>query len=159
MQSMRAFLNHLINYARLFPAASFGICNDQIAETLHAGMKVVQDCCLMVEYGDLHRIVEIDLIDDADEPDPQRYTSGERAKDVAKERDTLSRVQLGRSDFFGPAAHGDSRAAGSPQVAHPLNLAPGCPDPAPTCDLDDRQRRGARQAALPAANGDQRIGT
>jgi hypothetical protein len=38
--------------------------------------------------GDPYRIVEIDLIDGADETDSQRYTSSEWAKDVAKERDT-----------------------------------------------------------------------
>ena len=51
MQSMQAFLNHLIDYARLFPSASSDIRNDQVAETLAgAGIKVVQDRCLMVDH-------------------------------------------------------------------------------------------------------------
>jgi hypothetical protein len=81
--------------------------------------------------GGLHRIVEIDLIEGADEPDPERYASGERTKDVAKERDSLCRVQLGRSYFFFPAAHDDGRAAGSAQVAYPLDVAPEGLDPTP----------------------------
>ena len=60
-------------------------------------------------------------------------------------------------DLFLPAAHGDGRAAGRAQVAHPVDLAPRGPDPAPARDVDDRQRRGARQAALAAANGDEPV--
>src|SRR5215217_626740 len=63
--------------------------------------------------GGPHRIVEIDLIDGADEPDPERDAAGERTKDVAKERDALGWVQLGGGDVFFAAAHGDGRATGS----------------------------------------------
>jgi hypothetical protein len=105
----------------------------------------------------LHRIVEIDLIEGADEPDSERDASSERPKDVAKERDALCRVQLGGGDFFFLAAHGDGRAAGSAQVADPLDVAPGGPDPAPPRDFDDGHGRSARQAALPAANGDEPV--
>jgi hypothetical protein len=109
--------------------------------------------------GSFHRMVEIDTIDDANEPDTERYASRVRTEDVAKEANSLCRVQLGRPYLVFPAAHRDSRAAGSAQIAHPLDLAPGGPDPTPASYLNDRQRRGARQAALPAANGDQPIGT
>jgi hypothetical protein len=104
-------------------------------------------------------MVEIDTIDDANEPDTERHVSGVRTEDVAKEANSLCRVQLGRAHFLFPAAHRDRRAAGSAQVAHPLDLAPGGPDPTPASYLNDRQGRGARQAALPAANGDEPIGT
>jgi hypothetical protein len=109
--------------------------------------------------GRFHRMVEIDTIDDANEPDTERHGSGVRTEDVAKEANSLCRVQLGRAHFLFPAAHRDRRAAGSAQIAHPLDLAPGGPDPTPASYLNDRQRRGARQAALPAANGDEPIGT
>jgi hypothetical protein len=109
--------------------------------------------------GRFHRMVEIDTVDDANEPDTERHASRVRTEDVAKEADSLCRVQLGRAHFLFPAAHRDRRAAGSAQIAHPLDLAPGGPDPTPASYLNDRQRRGARQAALPAANGDQPIGT
>src|SRR5829696_3389423 len=82
--------------------------------------------------GGLNRIVEIDLIDGADEPNPERYPSGERTEEVAKERDAPARVQLGRRDLVFPAAYDDGRTAGSAQVAHPLDVAPRGPDPAPT---------------------------
>ena len=65
--------------------------------------------------GRFHRMVEIDPIDDANEPDTEWHASRERTEDVAKELDSLCRVQLGRTDFFFPAAHGDGRAAGSAQ--------------------------------------------
>src|SRR5215207_333372 len=94
--------------------------------------------------GGLHRIVEIDLIEGADEPDPERYASGERTEDVAKERDSLCWVQLGRGDLFFLAAHDDGRTAGSAQIAHPLDVAPGGQDPAPARDLDDGHGGGAR---------------
>src|SRR5262249_47724825 len=102
-------------------------------------------------------MVEIDPIDDANEVDSERDASRERTKDVAKEPNSLCRVQLGRSCFFIPAAHGDRRAACSAQIAHPLDLPPGGPDPTPAGGPDDRHRRSARQAALPAANGDEPI--
>ena len=62
--------------------------------------------------GRFHRIVEIHTIGDANEPDTERYASRERTEDVAKEPNSLRRVQLGRTYFFFPAAHGDGRAAG-----------------------------------------------
>jgi hypothetical protein len=109
--------------------------------------------------GGFHRIVEIDTIGDANEPDTERYASRVRTEDVAKEGNALCRVQLGRAHFFLPAARRDGRATGSAEIAHPLDLAPGSPDPTPAYYLDDRQRRGARQAALAATNGDEPIGT
>ena len=63
--------------------------------------------------GGLHRIVEIDPIEGADEPDPERYASGERTEDIAKERDSLCQVQLGGGDRFFAAAHGDGCVVGS----------------------------------------------
>lgn len=60
-----------------------------------------------------------------------RSNSRDRTKGVAKELHALCRVQLGRTDFFFPAAHGDGRAAGSAQIAYPVDLAPGAPDPTP----------------------------
>src|SRR5262249_39145543 len=78
-----------------------------------------------------HRIVEIDTVNDADEPDTEWDASRERTEDVAEVPNALRRVQLGRSYFFCPAAHRDGRAAGSAQVAHPLDLAPRGPDPTP----------------------------
>src|SRR4029450_6225773 len=91
------------------------------------------------------RTVDIDSVDDANERGTERSASGERTKDVAKECNALCLLQLGRSDFFFPAAHGDGRAATSSQVAHPLDLAPRAPDPAPAQHRDDRHTCGARQ--------------
>jgi hypothetical protein len=107
--------------------------------------------------GSFHRMVEIDTIDDANEQDTERDASGERTKDVAEELDSLRRAQLGRSDLFLPSAHRNRGSARSSQVLHPMDLAPGRPDPPPARDIDDRDWRGARQAALPAANRDEPI--
>ena len=109
--------------------------------------------------GRCHRIVDIDTVDKADEPDSERNVSRQRAEDVTKVSNTLRRVELGRGDFYAPAPHRDGCAASRAQVAHPLDLAPGGPDPTPTPYLNDRQRRGARQAALPAAYGDEPVET
>jgi hypothetical protein len=73
--------------------------------------------------GSFHRIVEIDTIDDANEPDTERYASRVRTEDVAKEVHSLCRVQLGRAYVFFPAAYRDGRAASSAQIAHPLAAA------------------------------------
>jgi hypothetical protein len=81
--------------------------------------------------GRFQRMVEIDPIDDTNERDTERDASRARTKDVAKEPDSLCRVQLGRSYVFFPASHGDGRAAGSAQIAHPVDLAPRAPDPTP----------------------------
>jgi hypothetical protein len=107
--------------------------------------------------GRCHRIAEINTINDADELDTEWNASRERTKDVAEVLNALRRVQLGHSDFFCPASRRDGRAASRAQVTHPLGLAPGGPDPTPASDRNDRQRRGARQATLPAANGDELI--
>ena len=50
--------------------------------------------------GRFHRMVEIDTIDDANEPDTERHASRVRTEDVAKEANSLCRVQLGRAYFF-----------------------------------------------------------
>src|SRR5215216_1821010 len=107
--------------------------------------------------GRFHRMVEIDTVGDANEPDTERYASRVRTEDVAEEANSLCRVQLGGGYFFLPAAYRDRRTAGSAQIAHPLDLAPGGPDPTPAFYLNDRQWRGAGQAALPAANGDEPV--
>jgi len=75
---------------------------------------------------------EIDSIDDANEPDTERYATRERTKYVAKEPNSLGRVQLGRDYFLFPVAHRDGRAARSAKIAHPVDLAPGSPDPTPS---------------------------
>lgn len=77
--------------------------------------------------GRFQRMVEIDPIGDANEPDAERDASRERTKDVAKERDSLLRVQLGRTYFFFPATHRDGRAAGSARIAHPVGARAALP--------------------------------
>ena len=81
--------------------------------------------------GRFLRLVEIDPIDDPDEPATERDGSRDRAERVAKERDSLRRVQLGRPYLFLPAPERDLRVAGGAQIAHPVDLAPGRPDPTP----------------------------
>src|SRR6266508_734439 len=107
--------------------------------------------------GRFQRMVEVDPIDDPNEPDTERDASRDGTKRVAKERDSLRRIQLGRPYLFLPASNGDRRAASSAQVAHPMDLAPGRPDPTPAGDVDDRHRRRPRQAALPAPNGEEPV--
>ena len=53
----------------------------------------------------------------------------------------------------------DRRVAGRAQIADPVDLAPGRPDPTPTRDLDDRHGCGAKHAARPAANRDEPVET
>jgi hypothetical protein len=50
--------------------------------------------------GGFQRTFQIDPIDGANEPDTEWYSSRERAQDVAKEADSLRRVQLGRTYLF-----------------------------------------------------------
>jgi len=83
----------------------------------------------------LRRTVDIDPVDDSNEGATERDSPNARTEGVAKEFNALFRVKLASYDFFLPAAHGDGRAAGSPQVAHPLGLPPrgtrpsACPRP------------------------------
>ncbi len=104
-----------------------------------------------------HRVVEINAVDEANEPVAERQAARERTEDVAEERDPLRRVQLDRTDVFVPAALGDGGPAGSAQVLDPLDIAPWRPDPTLALDLKDREGGGARLAALPAADRDQPI--
>lgn len=60
--------------------------------------------------GRFHWTVEIDLIDDANKVDTERYASRERTKDAAKERNSVCRVELSGTYFFFPAAHCNRRA-------------------------------------------------
>ena len=77
------------------------------------------------------RTPDIHAIDEADERDAERDASREWTKDVAKEPDSLGRIQLGRSYFVLPTSVVDGRVSGSSQVAHPMDLAPGRPDESP----------------------------
>ena len=79
--------------------------------------------------GRFHRMVEIDPIDDANEPDTERHASRVRTEDVAKEANSLCRVQLGRAHFFFPAAHRDGRAAGKRADCTPIGPRPRAPRP------------------------------
>jgi len=108
--------------------------------------------------GRCHRIVEIDTVDDADELDTEGNASCERAKDITEVPHALLWIQFSRAYFFCSAPYHDGRAASSTQVPHPLGLTPWRPDPAPAIYRNDRQWCRARQAALPAANGDEPIG-
>jgi hypothetical protein len=108
--------------------------------------------------GGFHRIIEIDTVNDADEPGAERNASRERTENVAEVPDALGRVQLGRTYFFSPAAYGDGGATGGAKITHPLDLAPGSPDPPPASYRNDGHSCGALQAALPTANGDKPIG-
>src|SRR5688572_24092811 len=107
--------------------------------------------------GRFHGMSDIHSIDEADEGDAERDASCQRTKDVAKEGHSLRRVQLRRPDLFLPAPNVDRRAARSAQVAHPVDLAPRRPDEPPAGCLDDRDGRGARLAALPAADRDEPV--
>ena len=86
--------------------------------------------------GSLYRMVKIDSVDNANEPDSERKASRERTKDVTKKPNSLRWVQLRCSHFFLPVVHGDGRPSSSAQIANPVNVAPGGPDPTPAQDLD-----------------------
>ena len=98
-------------------------------------------------HGRLDRIVEVDAVDDADELATERQGPGDGTEDVPEERQSLGLVQLGRGDLLVVATHRDRRATRGAQVAHPMDVAPGRPDPAPAVDRDDRDRRGPGLAA------------
>jgi hypothetical protein len=59
--------------------------------------------------GSFHRIVQIDTIEGADEPDTERHASRERTKDVAEELDSLRGVELGRARSHGRLRSGGAR--------------------------------------------------
>src|SRR5262249_23221477 len=104
------------------------------------------------------RTVDVHPIDGTDEPyERTTDTSDERKVDVAEVRDPLRRVQLGRGYLLALPTEGDGRASGGAQVAHPLDVAPWGPDPAPAADPDNRHRRGTRPAAPPASDGDESV--
>src|SRR5436190_24005127 len=107
--------------------------------------------------GHLIRMVQVDPVDETDEEEAEREAARIRCEDVAEEVDSLRRVELGRRDLFPVPTLDDRRAAGGAKVAHPVDLAPGSPDEAPPIDSEDRDRRRAKQAALPAANDDEPV--
>jgi len=74
--------------------------------------------------GRFQWMVQIDPIDDANERDTERHASRDGTEDIAKERKSLCPIQLGGTDFFFPAAHGDGRSARGAQIPHPVDLAP-----------------------------------
>jgi len=108
--------------------------------------------------GCFYWITEIDTIDDAEKLETERNGSRERTENVAEVPDALHGIQLGRAYLFGrPVPRRDGRVASRAQVAHPLGLAPGGPDPTPAPYLNNRQWRSASQAALPAVNADEPV--
>ena len=70
-------------------------------------------------------MVEIGPIEHPNERSAERYASRDGRKDVAKELNSLFRVQLSGTQFFFAAPHRDGRAARSAQIAHPVDGAPG----------------------------------
>jgi hypothetical protein len=102
-------------------------------------------------------MVEIDTIHDANEGDTTRDGPRIRSQDVAEESDALRRIELCRDHLLPSATHGDGRPTGGAQIEDPVDLPPGSPDPPPTFDLDDRDCRGAGQAARPTADRDEPI--
>src|SRR5687768_17297616 len=119
-------------------------------------------CCVELEDGSAlgrtDRIVEIDAVDGADEPDTAADAPRQSSEIIPKEADALLRVQLGGANLLGPAAFRDRCLARCSEVTNPVDLAPGSPDPPPALDLDDRDGIGARHAALSASNRDEPIG-
>src|SRR4029450_10345907 len=81
--------------------------------------------------GRLLRMVQVDLVDEADEPVAERDPAGPGSQHVAEELDALRRVQLSRAKLLAPISHRDRRTARGTQVADPVHLAPRSPDPAP----------------------------
>lgn len=110
-------------------------------------------------FGSSHRIVEINAIGDANEHDTERDPSRVRTEHIAEELDALLGIQLTRDNFLCLMAPSDRCAADGAQIADPVDLTPGGPHPPLASYLDNRQRGGARQPTLPAANGDQPVGT
>ena len=78
--------------------------------------------------GRFSRTVEIDPVDDADERVAERHAVRDRTEDVAEERDSFRRVQLGRADLFLAASYSDRRPTGGAQVAHPVAQTYRLPD-------------------------------
>ena len=103
-------------------------------------------------------MVEIDPIDDADERDDRTGCLARPGRAMSRKNATrcVGSSSVARTSSFRPRTVIVASAGGA-QVAHPVDLAPGGPDPAPADDLDDRDGRGARQAALPAADGDEPV--
>src|ERR671932_2531735 len=81
--------------------------------------------------GRVNGVSESDSIDGPNELDAERDAARQWTKNVAKEGNSLRLVELGRADVLALPAHGDRRAAGGAQIAHPVNVAPRRPDPAP----------------------------
>jgi hypothetical protein len=57
--------------------------------------------------GHFDGLIEIDTIGEPNELDTERRASRNWTEHVAKEDNSLHLVQLGRADFFAPAAEGD----------------------------------------------------
>jgi hypothetical protein len=106
---------------------------------------------------DLIRTIQVDPVDDANKPVSEGDAIRIRAEDVAEEGGTLRLCQLSRREFLDSPALGDRGAAGGAKVPDPMNVAPRSPHPAPVAGLDDRDRRGPRQAARPPADRHQPI--
>lgn len=134
-------------------AVGYHFDSDRICKPGLESRSVGRRVSAMVELEDgptpgFHRIAEVNAIDDANERDAERDAPSHGAEHVPEELDPLRRIQLGRRDLLASAAHGDGRSAGRAQVALPVDLAPRRPDPAPARDIDDRQWRGEKPAAL-----------
>src|SRR2546430_2148207 len=110
-------------------------------------------------HGRFYRVVDVDLVDISNEPQSKPGSPSVRSKDVANELGGFGWPQLDGSHLFSPPSGGDGCAPGSPQVAHPVDLAEGADQATPSGVLGDRHRRGPRQAALAAANGKEHVRT
>ena len=109
--------------------------------------------------GRLFGIIDIDPVKDPDELGPKGDVVSDRPQDIAEEDETFRVAELGRPNLLLVSAYGDRRAPRGPEVLHPVDFTEWRPHPAAPSDVDDRDRRRARLAGLPAPDRQQTVVT
>src|SRR5438270_13536325 len=109
-------------------------------------------------YCGFSGLVDVDLVDIANEPPTKSRRSRDRSNHIANEFNRLGLPQFHRDHVLLPSSYGDRCSTGCTQVAHPICFAKRADHTAPAAVIADRHRSCSWQARLAAANRDQHVG-
>ena len=98
-------------------------------------------------------MIDVDLVDIADEPIPESAPPCVRCQNIPDERPGVGQVELDGHYLLPLSTDTNRRLSRGAQVPDPLDLAERADDAAPATSLANRDRRRSEQAGLAPAHG------
>src|SRR6266581_2332106 len=127
------------------------------ARRLRHVTRLAQDLEHRPAHRRLRRVIDVDLVDVADEPVAKARLACDRDDDVTDEARGLLLVQLHSLHRFAAPAEADRRRPGGTEVAYPVRLAEWRDKAPAAAVLADGHGCRPRQSRLPAADSDEDV--